>query len=533
MTDLIPLAKAKLNDPILMEWALRRYRDAQLGAPQRCEAMERAWFDDLSLRRWLDSDDQDMLADLFSQLPAERFANLAQAIGERWDHWGGTLAYHAAPVLARHAPGLAWKCFTAPEGKPRRNVEAILGMIRAIPLLPLASGRMLLGTIVEAAQAERHDRWERDAVLGECLSVGLQIDRPVAQAVIEARLGAGPDRRALDRTLDGIALGLFASTRYQQLASDIRKDKTQQRFQPLAALFRDDAPLDRLDRWSQGPVALADLTGLVDTFIDATDRDVILTALAALGTAGCDRHWDRVANFLIGSVAAACERHTLDTSEMPLQQTVAILAVDLSSLPDEENLLTRLGTFEPAAVAAVLVETLERKKATYGGVTLARIMGRLGWEAFVPSLIDAMNDASGDLLCEAARDALAVIGEPARDRLIALWDQLDGAQRIYGLSVIAAVAGDPVASFALDPRQNLLQEDAESWCRLAEAAPDPRLVERLEQQLPRQQDLLDEAFYVLVRLLDLAHPQLDAVGERIRQRRDDQQARRAAFAQGE
>ena len=533
MTDLTALAQGKLNDPILLKWALQRYRDAPLSAPQRREAMERAWFDDLSLRRWLDSDDQDMLADLFSQLPAERFANLGQAIGERWDHWGGSLAYHAAPVLARHAPGLAWKCFTAPEGKPRRNIDAILGMTRAIPLLPLASGRMLLGAIVEAAQAERHDRWERDAVLEECLSVGLQIDRPVAQAVIDTLLGAGPDRRRLDRTLDGIALGLFASTRYQQLASDIRKGKTQQRFQPLAALFRDEAPLDRLDRWSQGPVALADLTGLVDTFIDEADRGVILTVLGALRTSGGDRHGDRVADFLIGSVAAACERDTLDTSVMSLQQTVEILAVDLSSLPHEERLLTRLGAFEPAAIAAVLVDRLEREKATYGGVTLARVMGSLGWEAFVPSLIDAMNDASGDLLCEAARDALAVIGEPARDRLIALWDQLDGTQRIYGLSVIAAVGGDPVASFALDPRHNLLQEDAESWCRLAVAAPDPRVVARLEQQLPRQQDLLDEAFYVLVRLLDLTHPQLAAVGERIRQRRDDQQARTAAFAQGE
>jgi hypothetical protein len=83
MTDITALAQGKLNDPILLKWALQRHRDTPLCAPQRREAMERAWFDDLSLHRWLDSDDQDMLADLFSQLPAERFANLAQAIGER------------------------------------------------------------------------------------------------------------------------------------------------------------------------------------------------------------------------------------------------------------------------------------------------------------------------------------------------------------------------------------------------------------------------------------------------------------------
>jgi len=29
MTDFIQLARGKLNDPILMEWALDRYRDAE------------------------------------------------------------------------------------------------------------------------------------------------------------------------------------------------------------------------------------------------------------------------------------------------------------------------------------------------------------------------------------------------------------------------------------------------------------------------------------------------------------------------
>ena len=104
MTDLISLAKGKLNDPILMEWALRHYQDAQAGTPQRREAMEQDWFDDLTLRRWLDSDDQAMLARLFSQLPADRFASLGPSIGARWGQWGGNLACSAAPAGLRVRP---------------------------------------------------------------------------------------------------------------------------------------------------------------------------------------------------------------------------------------------------------------------------------------------------------------------------------------------------------------------------------------------------------------------------------------------
>ena len=64
MTDLIELAKGKRNDPIPMDWALDRYCDAEMGEPRCRRAMELAWFDELMLRRWLVSDNQDILTRL-------------------------------------------------------------------------------------------------------------------------------------------------------------------------------------------------------------------------------------------------------------------------------------------------------------------------------------------------------------------------------------------------------------------------------------------------------------------------------------
>ncbi|HSQ06440.1 MAG TPA: SEC-C metal-binding domain-containing protein [Chromatiaceae bacterium] len=533
MTDLISLAKGKLNDPILMEWALRHYQDAQAGTPQRREAMEQDWFDDLTLRRWLDSDDQAMLARLFSELPADRFANLGPSIGARWGQWGGNLACAAAPVLARHAPDLAWRCFAEPEAKRHRDMDAVLGIVHALPLLPPEPARALLGAIAEEVRGGRHSQLALDTLWNGLLWAGLRIDRPVAEAAIQARLGDGSDDRALEDTLGGIARGLFGSRRYARLASDIRQGQTRQDFRSLSALFRDDAPLDRLDQWSRGQVTRSDLTGLVAQYIDDDDRRIILAVLHALGTQGVERHWDRLADFLIGCVAAACERDAIDTSQMPLQETVGLLAADLSSLPQEEALSARLADFDQGAVADMLSETLQREKGAYGGMVIARVMGRLGWEAFVPVLTDSINDESGDLVCDAARDALVRLGEPARDHLIAHWDRLDVVQRIYGLSVIVTVGGEPVASFAFDQQHDLLREDPESWCQLALAAPDQRLVERLERELPRRQGLFDETFYQLVHLLGLDHPRLAAVAERVRRRRAEQQARSAAFERGD
>jgi hypothetical protein len=42
MTHLINLATGKLNDPILMDWALDRYRQASEGRSPRLESMEGA-----------------------------------------------------------------------------------------------------------------------------------------------------------------------------------------------------------------------------------------------------------------------------------------------------------------------------------------------------------------------------------------------------------------------------------------------------------------------------------------------------------
>jgi len=78
------LATGKLNDPILMDWALDRYRQASRGHSHcHCqEEMEQVWFDELTLRRWLNSDDQETLNGLFVHLPKEQFANLSREIGE-------------------------------------------------------------------------------------------------------------------------------------------------------------------------------------------------------------------------------------------------------------------------------------------------------------------------------------------------------------------------------------------------------------------------------------------------------------------
>ena len=72
MLDLIECGRGKLDDPEVMRWALRRYEQAQLRGQQYYRPMEEAWFHDLTLRRWIGSDDRKVLEAAFRILPPRK-----------------------------------------------------------------------------------------------------------------------------------------------------------------------------------------------------------------------------------------------------------------------------------------------------------------------------------------------------------------------------------------------------------------------------------------------------------------------------
>ena len=533
MTDLIKLAIGKLNDPILMDWALDRYRQASKGHSHRQKAMEQAWFDELTLRRWLNSGDQETLNRLFVHLPEELFANLGQAIGERWSDWGGNLAYHSAPVLARYQPNLAWKCFAEPKGRQRRDFESILGIIRSLTVLPHDDGLHLLKAITQQILTSTEDGFTRELMLSELVPASLAIDRVVALEIVKVQLKDISRERDWNQLLDQVARSLVGHSIYRQLASDIHKGETQQSFQQLEVFFGKDAPLEQLDQLSQERANLDDLTEFMARFLDEQDRTIVQLIVETTRSKRFAERRDTIAGFLIGVIAAACECKTPDIANISLQEAVQLLASDLAEPRHFEALLARLRMFDREEVTPVLVEFIERERCTYGSVWVAKAMGQLGWDTFITPLTAAMCEDCGDFLCEAAKEALIRIGELAQNYMIHHWDSLDSSQRIYGLSVIKAVGGEPAALFAFVRYDELFQDDQENWCQLALSVPDRRSLELLEQHLPRKQRLFDETFYQMARLLEVAHPDLESIAERVRKAQADMQAHRAAMRRGD
>ncbi len=85
-TDIIQCAKNKLNDPIIMSWALRIYEDTKKHNPESADEMLQTWFDDLTLSQLMRSDAHDCLSHMFNIIPTDRFRNVHNAIMEQYSY---------------------------------------------------------------------------------------------------------------------------------------------------------------------------------------------------------------------------------------------------------------------------------------------------------------------------------------------------------------------------------------------------------------------------------------------------------------
>ncbi len=95
---------------------------------------------------------------------------------------------------------------------------------------------------------------------------------------------------------------MFGHSVYGQLASDIRQGESRQSFQQLAALFREDAPLEFLDQLSRKKSGLDDLSVLLDRFLDEKDHIIVQLISETMRSKRFVEQGERLEAFLIGVV---------------------------------------------------------------------------------------------------------------------------------------------------------------------------------------------------------------------------------------
>ena len=532
-------AATLLDDPLILDWALRYYHDLPAGAPLR-EKLAATWFHDINFRRWFgessaEADDADTLEarnQLIRGLPETAFINFASMFADCWSTWPADAAEPITRVVATLDPDRAAQTFAAYLKQPRPlAIERVWAIAANLEKLPAALAHSLFEQLLPLTY--NHRETDLPPLLQESLfAAAVKLNRPEELP----RLFAGffIDSKHQQFEVERAAKALFGHVSYARVYFWRRTVDQAPSFASLAPLFQDDAPLAEIDTAVEAVTPLPLALALLETHHERLSASSMAWEIIQRTQAVRDPNASvGLAGLALAAVAAAFERSTIDVSAMSDEDALCLLAMKVDTNIHYAALLNVLRNLPKPEVVASAIRHLEISRDHNGSIALARLMGDLGWSEFVPPLLACIDDSSGAFLCEAAAEALLKIGEPARDALIGRWDDLDGTQQIYGGSVLIRVGGTPVADFVLARSDELMQEGAEQWCRFVLAAPDPRLVEMVRTKLPLDHPAINEAAYCLFRLLDSDNPALPGLREKIMQRRARQQRRRNALLGGD
>ncbi len=499
-------AASLLDDPIMVDWALHHYAHLAPGS-ELGQRLGELWFHDINIRRWIDGDDAEARRLALLYVPEEYFVNATSTIAARWSQWPSNLASSAVRILAAVEPALAAQVFADYlEHEPALSVPrvaAILGNVEALPYpmaLPMIEKLMALSRGNEGPPIS-HIRLH-------VLAAALRLKQiHVLPDLLEA-LFSQPDPQ-IEAMVEAVTKDLFGHDSFADLYFVRRSGYSVATFTELACLFESDAPLAEMDAVVMSPAPLAAALSLLEPHRDrCAESRRVWELLQQSKACRSNDHPVELAALVLSAVASAFERKSVDTAALTMEEMLTLLAQDVRTSIHYDALVNALRGLPTDEVIAATIIHQHRVKDTFGGVMLARVMGDLCWAQFVQPLIGCLEEAQSDFLKEAATKSLLAIGEPARDALIAQWDTLDRSQRIYGGSVITAVGGAAVAQFALSRKGELLHDDVEEWCAFMLASPDPRMIEQLRPELRRNQDLINETYYRLCRLLDQEGPEL-------------------------
>jgi SEC-C motif len=528
---LIDYGRNKLNDPILMGWALRRYERAQGRDSDLCRSMEEAWFHDLALRRWIDSGDHEVLEQLLRILPPRLFAGVRPEIVDRWGAWAGGLGVRAVGVLMECPLETVLPLIARHIENNLLDLEKTAGVIGAITDLPSTNASQLLDDVTARLFKLEGASFTKRMLLQTLLRPTAVVRHENLVRLIETCARATPNNQGEGRQLLlAVYSALFDSDALRRKASELTRDGELSPFRSLQTLFRSGAPLDECDRILFGPDpwpdarnflakhrAMSPSTGTAFATIE------VMQSLNVLEPAD-------MACFAIGAVLHGFELDEIDVSDLSIDEALNVLAQDLSDNRHSRQLTRRLGSFPPRDLARAVAGRMPAVRNEWGGMHLAAMAGELRLVDMIPMLIDSLDQESGDFLSEAAAKSLVQIGEPAELALIAKWDALDDSQKLYGGGVLETIGGERTCRFAVERFQELFRNDHHLWCELAEAVPDRELIEVLEPETRREQPVIDECFYRLCVLTGYEPCHLVDIRERVMAHRQRVLKRQAAFA---
>lgn len=506
---------AALDDPEVSIWALNKLDDfRRLGRGEDARRLAEAWFGSPEvLRRLLSGEHPEVASTLLGGLDADLFSPVRELLLDLWPEWTGSRCRAGAQVLAALAPEEAAGLF-------RRRLEevedtaAAEDLARAFLRLPDAQFAELAPLFVT-----RLPSLAGEFALHDIGSVSI-----LAQSL----LSAGREKR--ESGAASLAKALTGHAAYFWLVADFDTGRQPGGLESVAELFQPAAPLAELDRLVRRPPeeALPEVLSLLarEDFRPARKLLESFGPFLEAGPLPEDvPQWLR--NLGAAVLAAAWARPAESFAEIPWNRLIELAVLDVPAAPFHRALAGALAG-QPLEARESIVEELAFAVAENqdgeGGARLAEVMSELDWPELIPLFVDCLGDGASDRTGEVASAALARYGAAAEEEIVRRWAGLTSLQQYLALGILEASAGPAARRFFLESHRQLAEDHLEEWCWSMVSFLEPRSVDFLAAELDREFSPVDEAFYVLCRLLAIERPELPEVAARLAAARAKRQA---------
>lgn len=509
MHNFITLAKDKLDDSIMQEWAIYFYSNLPINANKERTQIETEWFHEFFLAQIIEREDTSLLNKLFRELPVKSFFNLSNLMIKNWNLWSGSTAISAANILAVNAPDKLLYLY-------KNDLPLLLNS--QVDPLKFSSVDLLFSETEDTEFAafinefalsiiKLKNSFAVSTLIHSVLKRGNLLSTDTLFILIDKALQIEASENRRQPNFKSLFIGLFGHNEYLEMVFDREQYDSPLKMATIQTFFIDSVFLETLDEWLIKLPSLASALNLLETM--SQDNQGCQTLLTLLN------HSKEIPEKIqIQLTLAAClqglSKDSLEISCFDLTTTIDLLAIDLEFSRWNDALIDHLRNFDQATVSEVLISYLEKCVDDFAAIHVVEAMAELKYNAFIPPLINAISENRGDFLHDSAQSALCEIGYAAQTALITQWGDFDTSQHIYGLSVIRNIHGAAANDFAVDHFSELLAFDLEFACELILAAPDRRLVDLLRPELRRKQAIIDRAFYISARLIDVKDTDVDA-----------------------
>ncbi len=528
------IKKNDYKEPIIIEWGLNRITDFRAVDENKALEIENLIFTDDAIRYMVDNLDTYLLNKVLRIVSPPKFSGCIELLVQKYPSWSGDIASSCAAVIAKNNPAEASSLFIAhcSQGKKQfEDVKKMTGLLDNLKLIENKDAKQIAGLIIDAYGKADFDQFTKTMLAYHIVNLSWKYDHHEYDSFTRDYIKYMPDERfqKYEQRISYLQLVFIDWVdEYRYITNRI--SKTENSFGRCVDLFYTDAiPHDQLET-AIGLVEAKSYDALTAFYkeyahivsheklrkflIDVADDKDFIESLNR------EKQLPYFHSMILASFMASIKIKEKDLSAFTLEEVISHAASDIRNNFEADHYVNYFKTVEKQEVIEKLSTAFNNSLNHHGSGNIARIMGELGWEAFIKILAGAFSaKIKNTYLHWHTENAIVKYRDSAVDYFNEHLDEFDSIGKITALFMVKKIGGTKAKAFVHTHFKVYWKDNKEELLNACEALCSFEAIKRIGAKIKKGQPHIDRAFIVLSllsgeRTPDIEKMLLDYYGKR-------------------